>query len=349
MTPVSSRSTSRCPPTSSPLECGYCLFVSSISAYAGFRQPNDEHSPTGVLTDLNTEEITDTSYGPMKALCEQYTTTAFNMRACIVRPGYIVGPLDRSDRFTYWPVRAAKGGRCSPRYSHRVAATSYGREETPGRLEMEKARRFAATKTDPAAHGNPPVAWFGVARASNPLRIRSASGSEPAQPVGGFPLQSMSCEEESGPRFSRQSGSRLFPEDLSREDRRAPSVYSDSLFRLQASHLRLPVRRCRDARERRRKWLRKIPLRAGQCSVCGQRVIFTHPEDQLAVANAEVSRMHLYRIADAGQQSGNRLKLRQLKPAIQRPRRIRLEHGIGGFSRFGEAIPSGRNTPLYGP
>jgi 2'-hydroxyisoflavone reductase len=91
-------------------ECGYCLFVSSISAYAGFRQPNDEHSPTGVLTDLNTEEITDTSYGPMKALCEQYTTTAFKGRACIVRPGYIVGPLDRSDRFTYWPVRAAKGG-----------------------------------------------------------------------------------------------------------------------------------------------------------------------------------------------------------------------------------------------
>ena len=46
----------------------------------------------------------------MKALCEQYTATAFKGRACIVRPGYIVGPLDRSDRFTYWPVRASKGG-----------------------------------------------------------------------------------------------------------------------------------------------------------------------------------------------------------------------------------------------
>jgi 2'-hydroxyisoflavone reductase len=27
-----------------------------------------------------------------------------------VRPGYIVGPRDRSDRFTYWPMRVARGG-----------------------------------------------------------------------------------------------------------------------------------------------------------------------------------------------------------------------------------------------
>jgi 2'-hydroxyisoflavone reductase len=50
------------------------------------------------------------AYGPMKALCEQYTLDAFKGRASIVRPGYIVGPLDNSDRFTYWPVRASKGG-----------------------------------------------------------------------------------------------------------------------------------------------------------------------------------------------------------------------------------------------
>ncbi len=66
--------------------------------------------PTGKLSDPEMEEITDDSYGPMKALCEQYTVDAFPGRASIVRPGYIVGPLDRSDRFTYWPVRASKGG-----------------------------------------------------------------------------------------------------------------------------------------------------------------------------------------------------------------------------------------------
>jgi 2'-hydroxyisoflavone reductase len=89
---------------------GYCLFISSISAYASFAKPNDEHSATGKLSDPDTEKVTDDTYGPMKALCEQYTVDAFPGRASIVRPGYIVGPLDGSDRFTYWPVRASKGG-----------------------------------------------------------------------------------------------------------------------------------------------------------------------------------------------------------------------------------------------
>ena len=89
---------------------GYCLFISSISAYASFARPNDEDSATGILENPDIEEVTDTTYGPMKALCEQYTRAAFGARAAIVRPGYIVGPLDKSDRFTYWPVRASRGG-----------------------------------------------------------------------------------------------------------------------------------------------------------------------------------------------------------------------------------------------
>ncbi len=89
---------------------GYCLFISSISAYASFVKPNDESAPLGKLDDIETDKITNESYGPMKALCEQYTMQAFAGRASVVRPGYIVGPLDNSDRFTYWPVRAARGG-----------------------------------------------------------------------------------------------------------------------------------------------------------------------------------------------------------------------------------------------
>jgi 2'-hydroxyisoflavone reductase len=89
---------------------GYCLFISSISAYASFARPNDEHSPTGKLSNPDIEEVTDDTYGPMKALCEQYSAAAFTGRVSIVRPGYIVGPLDPTDRFTYWPVRASRGG-----------------------------------------------------------------------------------------------------------------------------------------------------------------------------------------------------------------------------------------------
>jgi len=89
---------------------GYCLFVSSTSVYASFAKPNDESSPTGTLSDPDAETVTGDTYGPMKALCEQYSATAFKGRASILRPGYIVGPLDPSDRFTYWPVRASRGG-----------------------------------------------------------------------------------------------------------------------------------------------------------------------------------------------------------------------------------------------
>jgi 2'-hydroxyisoflavone reductase len=91
-------------------QVGYCLFISSVSAYAGFTKPNDENSATGVLADPGTEQVTDTTYGPMKVLCEHYSEEAFKGRIATVRPGYIVGPLDRSDRFTYWPVRASRGG-----------------------------------------------------------------------------------------------------------------------------------------------------------------------------------------------------------------------------------------------
>jgi 2'-hydroxyisoflavone reductase len=89
---------------------GYCLFISSISVYASFASPNDEQSPTGKLQNPDIEQVSNDTYGPMKALCEQYAAAAFKGRSSIVRPGYIVGPLDRTDRFTYWPVRASRGG-----------------------------------------------------------------------------------------------------------------------------------------------------------------------------------------------------------------------------------------------
>jgi len=89
---------------------GYCLYVSSISAYASFEKPNDEASPRGVLADIEEEQVTNDSYGPMKALCEDYVRQAFGARSSVVRPGYIVGPLDPTDRFTYYPARVARGG-----------------------------------------------------------------------------------------------------------------------------------------------------------------------------------------------------------------------------------------------
>jgi 2'-hydroxyisoflavone reductase len=46
----------------------------------------------------------------MKATSEKAAQEAFVGRTIVVRPGYIVGPGDSSDRFTYWPVRFERGG-----------------------------------------------------------------------------------------------------------------------------------------------------------------------------------------------------------------------------------------------
>ncbi len=89
---------------------GFALFVSSISAYSSFAQANDENSPVGKLTDPEVEQVTNDTYGPMKAACEQATLQAFDKRSVVIRPGYIVGPKDTNDRFPFWPMRYSRGG-----------------------------------------------------------------------------------------------------------------------------------------------------------------------------------------------------------------------------------------------
>ena len=87
------------------------IFVSSISAYADLATANiDEDHPTARLPDPSTEEVNEETYGGLKALCEQAVEQTYGKRATILRPTYIVGPGDPTDRFTYWPVRVARGG-----------------------------------------------------------------------------------------------------------------------------------------------------------------------------------------------------------------------------------------------
>src|SRR5262245_54987324 len=89
------------------------IYISSISAYD--ENPaigGDELTRLATLADPTVETMGAEfeNYGGLKALCEQAAERAFPGRAAIVRPGYIVGPGDPTDRFTYWPVRIARGG-----------------------------------------------------------------------------------------------------------------------------------------------------------------------------------------------------------------------------------------------
>jgi 2'-hydroxyisoflavone reductase len=94
---------------------GQHVYISSVSAYADADRPGgDESIPLATLdTDADPDgiEMTETTYGPLKALCEQAAVDAYGAdRVTIVRPSYVVGPYDPTGRFTWWVDRLARGG-----------------------------------------------------------------------------------------------------------------------------------------------------------------------------------------------------------------------------------------------
>ncbi|MDY7225983.1 SDR family oxidoreductase [Hyalangium rubrum] len=86
------------------------IFVSTISVYKDMANYGvDEDSPVATVEDEKTEDVSQ-HYGALKALSEKAAQAAMPGRAAVVRPGLIVGPGDPTDRFSYWPVRVARGG-----------------------------------------------------------------------------------------------------------------------------------------------------------------------------------------------------------------------------------------------
>ncbi|MBT8078465.1 MAG: NAD-dependent epimerase/dehydratase family protein [Gammaproteobacteria bacterium] len=90
---------------------GHYLYISTVSVYASFANPLSEDSPLATMDDESIEEVTGETYGPLKALCEKRAEAAIGSdRLTVLRPTYICGPGDRTDRYTYWPVRTMDGG-----------------------------------------------------------------------------------------------------------------------------------------------------------------------------------------------------------------------------------------------
>ena len=88
----------------------YC-FVSSISAYASFAHaPIRESDALASFDGIGPADRDLRHYGAQKAACEAAVDQVFAERALVVRPGLIVGPGDRSGRFSHWPWRAMAGG-----------------------------------------------------------------------------------------------------------------------------------------------------------------------------------------------------------------------------------------------
>jgi 2'-hydroxyisoflavone reductase len=89
------------------------LFISTLSVYADNKEANqDESAPLGTMADPTVENMGRNfeNYGPLKALCEKAAEDAMPGRVANVRPGFIVGRGDPTNRWTYWPLRISQGG-----------------------------------------------------------------------------------------------------------------------------------------------------------------------------------------------------------------------------------------------
>ena len=90
------------------------LYTSSTGVYYPYLGSDIDERTELVLEvpgGLDEEQALEYGYGVMKANSELAARSTFgDERSIVVRPTYIMGPGDHTDRFTYWPVRLSRGG-----------------------------------------------------------------------------------------------------------------------------------------------------------------------------------------------------------------------------------------------
>ncbi len=90
------------------------IYTSSTGVYYPYLGSDIKENTKAVLTvppGLKEPQLSEYSYGVMKINSELEIRKAFgDNRSIIVRPTYMMGPGDRTERFIYWPVRLGRGG-----------------------------------------------------------------------------------------------------------------------------------------------------------------------------------------------------------------------------------------------
>lgn len=89
---------------------GTYLYLSSTGVFYPYLTTEIGEDTEPLMVDESDGKNGASRYGTLKARSEVEARKVFGDRACIVRPGYIVGPLDRTHRGTYWPERLSRGG-----------------------------------------------------------------------------------------------------------------------------------------------------------------------------------------------------------------------------------------------
>jgi len=91
--------------------CRRYIYVSTVAVY-DFESASvfPESAKLADLEDPSIEVVTGETYGPLKAECDRIVRSILKDSCTIVRPTYVVGPGDHTDRFTYYVDRVHRGG-----------------------------------------------------------------------------------------------------------------------------------------------------------------------------------------------------------------------------------------------
>lgn len=85
------------------------VFTSSTGVYYPYLERGADEARE-VRSEVTDPEDGSEAYGVAKVQCERQVMATFAERGVVVRPTYIIGPGDTTDRFPYWPVRLQRGG-----------------------------------------------------------------------------------------------------------------------------------------------------------------------------------------------------------------------------------------------
>lgn len=158
---------------------GRYLYVSTMGVYDRTRAGTiTEQSPMLALADPGNEDYSGSRYGPQKAEADRIVQALYGAAATSVRPTFILGPGDDTDRFAYWIDRVAAGGEVlGPRAD--AAPLQWVDVRDLSTLIITLCEREQGGVFNAAA---PPVPWDGVIDtlrpfASRPVTLRRPPGA----------------------------------------------------------------------------------------------------------------------------------------------------------------------------